>query len=518
MAELLKAGRKEWIGLCVLGLACVLYAMDLTVLHLAIPQISEDLQPTSSQLLWIIDIYGFFVAGSLIIMGNLGDRIGRRRLLMIGAICFAITSLLAAFSTSAEMLIVARALLGVSGATLAPSTLSLIRNIFHDENQRMVAIGVWISAFSVGAAIGPLVGGVLLEFFWWGSVFLLALPVMAVLLILGPRLLPEFKDPKAPRMDVISAALSLASILTIIYGIKQIAQNGLELQSFLFIVCGIGIGLIFLQRQKKIANPLIDLKLFKIRAFNIALVTFMFGVFLAFGVFLFISQYLQLILELSPLEAGLWMLPWALAFVVGSQLTPKISRRINPGPVIAGGLILAAIGFGLLAQIDENTSFALLVTAFVLSSLGLAPVFTLATDLVVGSAPPERAGSASAMSETAAEMGGALGIAVLGSIGTAIYRNELVDTIPAVISTDLREAARATLGGAVHVSEQIPNNLGIALLDAARQAFIHAMQISIIISVGIAIVTAIIVVLALRNSQKEHQVEENNSAGNYDLT
>jgi DHA2 family multidrug resistance protein-like MFS transporter len=212
------------------------------------------------------------------------------------------------------------------------------------------------------------------------------------------------------------------------------------------------------------------------------------------------------------------MLPWALAFVVGSQLTPKISRRINPGPVIAGGLILAAIGFGLLAQIDENTSFALLVTAFVLSSLGLAPVFTLATDLVVGSAPPERAGSASAMSETAAEMGGALGIAVLGSIGTAIYRNELADTIPAAISADLREAARATLGGAVHVSEQIPNNLGTTLLDAARQAFIHAMQISIIISVGIAVVTAIIVVLALRNSQKEHQAEENNSTSNYDLT
>lgn len=517
MVESLKAGRREWIGLCVLGLACVLYAMDLTVLHLAVPQISEDLQPTSSQLLWIIDIYGFFVAGSLIIMGNLGDRIGRRRLLMIGGICFAVTSLLAAFSTSSEMLIISRALLGVAGATLAPSTLSLIRTMFRDENQRMVAIGVWISSFSVGAAIGPLVGGVLLEFFWWGSVFLLAIPIMMVLLILGPIVLPEFKDPKARRLDIISAALSLASILSMIYGIKQIAQNGLELQPFLFIVAGIAIGYVFLQRQKKIADPLIDLKLFKRRAFNISLVTFMFGVFLAFGVFLFISQYLQLVLELSPLEAGLWMLPWALAFVVGSQLTPRITRKINPGPIIAGGLVLAAIGFGLLTQIDEQTPFWLLITAFVLSSLGLAPVFTLATDLVVGSAPPERAGSASAMSETAAEMGGALGIAVLGSIGTAIYRNELIDTIPDTIPIDMRDAARETLGGAVHVSEQLSGNLGFMLLDVARQAFLHAMQISILISVGLAVVTACIVIFVLRNSKREQQSEEKSDVTGNDV-
>jgi DHA2 family multidrug resistance protein-like MFS transporter len=356
-----------------------------------------------------------------------------------------------------------------------------------------------------------------LEFFWWGSVFLLAIPIMMVLLILGPIVLPEFKDPKARRLDIISAALSLASILSMIYGIKQIAQNGLELQPFLFIVAGIAIGYVFLQRQKKIADPLIDLKLFKRRAFNISLVTFMFGVFLAFGVFLFISQYLQLVLELSPLEAGLWMLPWALAFVVGSQLTPRITRKINPGPIIAGGLVLAAIGFGLLAQIDEQTPFWLLITAFVLSSLGLAPVFTLATDLVVGSAPPERAGSASAMSETAAEMGGALGIAVLGSIGTAIYRNELIGTIPDTIPMDMRDAARETLGGAVHVSELISGNLGSMLLDAARQAFLHAMQISILISVGLAIGTACIVVFVLRNSKREQQSEEKSDVTGDDI-
>ena len=207
-----KAGTKEWIGLAVLALACVLYAMDLTVLHLAVPSLSVDLEPTSAQLLWIVDIYGFMVAGCLITMGTLGDRIGRRRLLMIGAAAFGAISLLAAFSTSAEMLIGARALQGVAGATLAPGTLSLIFAMFLDPRQRTIAIGVWIAGFSAGAAIGPVLGGVLLEQFWWGSVFLLALPVMALLLVLGPRLLPEYRDPNAGRLDLASAALSDMSI------------------------------------------------------------------------------------------------------------------------------------------------------------------------------------------------------------------------------------------------------------------------------------------------------------------
>ncbi len=500
-----KAGRREWVGLCVLGLACVLYSMDLTVLHLAVPQISADLQPTSSQLLWIIDIYGFFIAGSLITMGNLGDKIGRRRLLLIGGICFAATSVLAAFSTSAEMLIVTRALLGVSGATLAPSTLSLIRNMFHDQKQRVVAIGVWISAFSVGAAIGPLVGGVLLEYFWWGSVFLLAVPVMAILLILGPILLPEFKDPKARRLDIFSAALSLAAILSVIYGIKLFAQNGVEFQSVLFVLVGIGLAVIFLHRQRRLSNPLIDLHLFRIPAFTTSLFTFLFGIFMAFGVFLFISQYLQLVLGLSPLESGLWMLPWAIAFVGGTQVTPLLMRRLRPGPIIAGGLVLSAIGFAILIQVDENTSFALLVTAFVISSFGLSPVFTLATELVIGSAPPERAGAASAISETTAELGGALGIAVFGSLGVAIYRNELAAALTGRIPHDMLEIARDTLGAAVQISEQLPREIGSLLLGAARDAFLHGMHLSVFISVILAIVTAGLVLISLRNVQGSNE-------------
>jgi MFS transporter, DHA2 family, multidrug resistance protein len=498
-----RAGMREWMGLAVLALACILYSMDLTVLHLAIPHISVDLQPTSIQLLWIIDIYGFFVAGSLITLGNLGDKIGRRRLLLIGAITFALTSVLAAFSTSAEMLIVSRALLGVSGATIAPSTLSLIRNMFQDSNQRTAAIGVWISSFSAGAAIGPLVGGVLIQYFWWGSVFLLAVPVMGALLVLGPKLLPEFKDPRAPRLDIISAALSLATILAVIYGIKLIALDGWQLQSFMFVGVGVVFGIVFLHRQRKLEYPMIDLRLFRLSMFNTALVTLLLGVFVAFGVFLFLSQYLQLVLGLSPLEAGMWMLPWALAFVVGSTLTPKIVCRFSPISIIAGGLAVAAVGFGLLIHIDASTSFLFLSIGLVISSLGLAPVFTLATDLVVGSAPPERAGAASSISETTAELGGALGIAVLGSIGTSIYRTELARAIPAGISPKAQETALESLGGAVSLVGQLPDRIGSMLLDIALGSFIQGLQFTVIISAAIAAVASALVFVKLRKVQMD---------------
>src|ERR671919_795145 len=236
-----KAGRREWIGLAVIALPCLLYSMDLTVLNVAVPHLSADLKPSSSQLLWIIDIYGFLVAGFLITMGTLGDRIGRRRLLLIGAVAFGVASVAAAFSTSAEMLIAARALLGIAGATLAPSTLSLIFNMFHHPQQRTFAIGVWIASYSAGAVIGPVVGGLMLEFFWWGSVFLLAVPVMALLLVLGPVLLPEFRNPEAGRLDLFSAALSLAAVLAIVYGLKQTAQDGVDLLPSATVVVGLAL-------------------------------------------------------------------------------------------------------------------------------------------------------------------------------------------------------------------------------------------------------------------------------------
>ena len=285
-----------------LALPSLLISMDLTVLNLAVPSLTADLAPSAAQLLWIVDIYGFMIAGSLITMGALGDRIGRRRLLLIGGTAFGVASILAAFSTSAEMLIVSRAVLGVAGATLMPSTLSLIRNMFHDAAQRTAAIGIWTTSFSVGGIIAPLLGGILLEYFWWGSVFLINVPVMLALLAVGPFLLPEFRDPGEGRMDLPSAALSLLGILAIIYGVKRIAEDQAGWLALSSILAGLALAaVIFVRRQQRLADPLIDLRLFRAPAFSAALLTNVLSFFVMFGSFYFVHQYLQLVLGLTPL-------------------------------------------------------------------------------------------------------------------------------------------------------------------------------------------------------------------------
>ncbi len=454
-----KATRREWIGLAVIALPCLLYSMDLTVLNLAVPKLSAALKPSSAQLLWIVDIYGFLIAGSLITMGTLGDRIGRRRLLLIGAAAFGVASVIAAFSTTAEMLIATRALLGVAGATLAPSTLSLIRNMFLDPQQRTVAIGVWVTSYSVGGAIGPLLGGVLLQYFWWGSVFLIGVPVMLLLLVLGPVLLPEFRDPAAERLDLFSAALSLVAVLLVIYGLKRIAEHGLALVPALTIVTGLAVGAAFLRRQRALAHPLIDLHLFGSRAFSASLGVYLLATLVAFGAYIFIAQYLQLVLGLSPLKAGLATVPSMAAFIVGSMVVPVLARRVRPWSLIGAGLVVGA------------------------------------------SAPVERAGAASAISETSSELGGALGIAVLGSIGVAVYRGMMATGIPIGVPAEAAEVAKATLGGALSVAQQLPHQLRVELLVTARDAFAQAVRLTAAISAAITLIMAVVAVILLRRPQ-----------------
>ncbi len=496
-----KATRREWIGLAVIALPCVLYAMDLTVLNLAVPRLSEDLKPTSAQLLWILDIYGFFVAGSLITMGTLGDRIGRRRLLLIGAAAFGVASVIAAFSRSAEMLIATRALLGIAGATLAPSTLSLIRNMFHDPQQRTFAIGVWVTSYSIGGAIGPILGGVVLQFFWWGAVFLLGVPVMVLLLIVGPRLLPEYRDPNAKPLDLLSAALSLVGVLLVIFGLKRAAEHGFGLVALETMVAGVIVGIVFVRRQRKLEHPLIELQLFKSRTFSSALAMYMIATFAFFGSFVFIAQYLQLVLGLSPLEAGLWSLPSFIAFVAGSMIVPVLARRFPPSQLIVVGLVVAAVGFAVLTQVDRANPLAVIVIGSVIYSLGGSPVVILATDIIVGSAPVERAGAASAISETSSELGGALGVAILGSIGTAVYRMRMIDAMPNGVPHNVGEVARGTLGGATAVAEQLPGQLGDALLGTARDAFVQAFVATAAVNAVLVLAAAIAATLLLRRAQ-----------------
>jgi MFS transporter, DHA2 family, multidrug resistance protein len=493
-----RAGRREWIGLAVIALPCVLYSMDLTVLNLAVPALTADLAPTSAQLLWIVDIYGFLVAGSLITMGTLGDRIGRRRLLMIGAAAFGVASVLAAFSRTAEMLIATRALLGVAGATLAPSTLSLIRNMFHHDDQRTFAIGIWATSYSVGGAIGPLAGGMLLQHFWWGSVFLAGVPVMLLLLIVGPKLLPEFRDPHAGALDFTSAAMSLSAILGVIYGLKRFAEHGMETRGAIAAATGLLIGAAFIRRQKHLSHPFIDLQLFRVPAFSAAVIVNVLSVFTAFGAFLFIHQYLQLVADLSPMRAGLWTLPSSLGFIVGSMSVSSVRRRLSDAQTLAGGILLSAIGFAVLSRTTASGGVTMIVIGSVVMALGLAPVVTMTTDLIVGSAPPERAGAASAISETGSELGGALGIAVLGSIGMASYRNRMADRVFESLPRESVDAVKGTLGGAVGVAQQLPDAVGSGMLTTAREAFTGALALTSIISAIVMVAAAVLVVIALR--------------------
>jgi DHA2 family multidrug resistance protein-like MFS transporter len=384
--------------------------------------------------------------------------------------------------------------------------MSLIRNMFKDANQRTTAIGIWVSGFSVGSAIGPLVGGFLLEHFWWGSVFLLGVPVMGLLLIAGPVLLPEYKDPNPGRFDLPSAGMSLSAVLLMIYGLTQITHDGLTALPILSIVAGLAIGFVFVQRQRTLVNPLIDLKLFRVPAFSASLTTYTVGIFVSFGVFLFIAQYLQLVLGLSPLNAGLWSVPGALAFIIGSNLSPKLVSRIRPALVVAGGLVIAAFGMFLITQVGTNSLF-LVVTGNTLMSLGFGFTFTLTVDMVVAAAPPERAGAASAMSETGAELGGALGLAVLGSLGLAVYGSQVASTLPAGIPPEVARAAQETLGGAVAVAAQVPDNIRSTFLDAAHNAFVTGLQVNAIIGV-VGFVFLVFLTLTMLRHVQPHSAAE----------
>src|SRR3954468_15170436 len=347
----MREGRK-WIGLAVIALPCLVYAMDLNVLNLALPAISADLAPSSTELLWIVDIYGFMVAGALITMGAVGDRIGARRTLLIGAGVFAATSAMAAFATSALMLIVARALLGLAGATLAPSTLSLIRGLFDDPRERTFAIGVWATSYSVGAAIGPLAGGAVLQFAWWGSVFLLGVPVMALTLLLGPRYLPEHREGSTGRLDVRSAALSLAAVLAVVYGLKQLAVGGSL--PVVWVALGLVAGALFVRRQRRLEDPLIDLSLFRVPAFSAALATNLVAFFVIFGMALFTAQYAQSVLGYPPLIAGLPTASEALGFVAGSLVTARLADRFAAPTLLCAGMMVGAFGYAIVALTDDS--------------------------------------------------------------------------------------------------------------------------------------------------------------------
>ncbi len=417
-----RAGRREWIGLAVLALPTLLVSLDVFVLVLALPKIAAGLHADGTQQLWIMDTYGFMVAGFMVTMGTLGDRIGRRKLLLVGAAAFGLASVGAAFATSAGMLIAARAVLGISGATLGPSTLSLIGTLFKNPRQRAQAIGIWAGCFTVGAIIGPVVGGLLLEHFWWGSVFLLGVPAMVLLLVIGPKLLPEYRDEQAGRLDLPSVFLSLAAILPAVYGVKELARDGLRPVPAAALLAGLAVGYVFYKRQRALKDPLVDFSLFTAKAFRTTLGGMLLFSMLGGTTMLFTAQFLQVAQHLSPVGAALGLLPGMAASTVSFLAAPHLARRIKTNVLIAGGVALAAAGMAILALADPAAGPGWPALGFAVTSLGVGPMVALGTDLVVGSVPERKAGAAASLAQTVNEFGYAIGIATVGTLGNAVVR------------------------------------------------------------------------------------------------
>ncbi|MBB4909900.1 MFS transporter [Actinophytocola algeriensis] len=416
-----RAGRREWIGLGVLALPTILVALDMSVLYLAIPHLATSLGASDIQQLWITDIYGFVLAGLLVTMGHVGDRVGRKRLLLIGGAAFAVASVLAACSTSPEMLIATRALLGVAGATIMPSTMSLIHTMFTDRKQHATAMAIWMGCFMGGSALGPVLGGAVLEYFWWGAAFLIGVPVMVVLLVLGPVWLPEHRNPGPARLDVPSVALSLVAVLAVVYGLKELSRNGFGAGSAGAVVAGLCAGYVFVARQRRLTTPLLDLGLFRNRVFRAGLLlTVVAG--LTAGNTLFVSLYLQRVEGLSTLQTALWLLPSTLAMLLVIQVSPLLTRHIRTPLVIGGGLVVAAAGFLLLTQVDGG--LPLMITGMVVQSIGIGPMGGLCAIMAMQAVHTEEAGAAAALTETAGELGLATGVAVLGVVGMAVARGD----------------------------------------------------------------------------------------------
>ena len=515
-APVVKAGRREWWGLAVLALPALLLSVDASVLFLALPQLSADLGATGVEQLWIIDVYGFLIGGFLITMGGLGDRTGRRRLLLIGAAVFGLMSVLAAYSTSPEMLIAARALMGIAGATVMPSALALISNMFPDPKQMGLAIAVFIGCFMGGAAVGPAVGGAMLTNFWWGSVFLINVPVMLLIVLAGPALLPEYRSGESGGIDLLSAVLSLGAILPAIYGLKELARDGWAPLPALVLVAGLVVGYLFVRRQKTQDNPLLDLKLFKHRAFTGALMIMLLGSVMMSGLALFFTLFLQSVRGLSALQTGLWMVISAVALVVGSMGSPILAQKRRPGIVIAVSLAVSMVGFLLMTQADRTSSLALPIIAVAMVSLGAGGFASLSTGLLVGAVPPERAGSASSVSEMSGELGGALGVALIGTLGTAVYRS-LLD-VPSGVPEGAAEVARENITGAVASAAELPGPAGEALLDAARDAFTTALRSVGVVSAVIAAALVVVAVTVLRQFPPTGEAAEGDATPDGDAT
>ncbi|MFE9297270.1 MFS transporter [Streptomyces niveus] len=486
-------GVNRWAVLVVLCVSLLLVALDATVLHVAVPAVTEDLRPSGVQLLWIVDAYPLVCAALLILFGTLGDRIGRRRVLLIGYGIFGLASVAAAFAGSPGMLIVARALLGVGGAMIMPATLSILRTVFPDRRERAMAIGIWTAVAAVGAATGPVLGGFLVQHFWWGSVFLINVPLMALILPVGRFLLPESKGGCDGPWDVIGAFMAAAGVLGVVLGVKRLGVGAsmLDVKTFGPLLLGAVLLFLFVRRQRRRKHPLIDVTMFARPTFATSVGCIVLAMLALVGLELIAVQYLQLVLGLSPLETGLRLLPLTFAAMAAGATGSYTLRRVGPRRMVACGFVLTAGAVLLLVMMAHHDRPALLTTAFVLLGFGLQSTLFGAYESMLSEAPPEQAGGAAAIGETAYQLGAGMGIALLGSVMNAAYAPALssgaVDGVPAAAGS----AAANSLGQAYQVAAQLGGPAGEALRIAARHSFVHGLHVTLLVSAALLLLGAV---------------------------
>ncbi|WP_418062847.1 MFS transporter [Pimelobacter simplex] len=486
-----RATARTWVGLAVLVLPMLLIAIDGMVLVFALADITADLKPSGTQQLWMLDIYSLMLAGLLITMSSLGDRLGRRRVLLVGAVVFAVASVLGALSTEPWMLIASRALLGLGGAAIMPGTLSLIRNMFLDRAQRRTAMAVWSATSALGAAAGPIVGGWIIEAFSWHAAFLMNIPVMVLLLALAPFLVPESRNPRPGRIDVPSMLLSLAGMISFVYGVKALAEGrepGLALATF---VAGFVLIALFVLRQLRLSEPMINIRLFRVRAFSGAVVTDLLSIFSLVGAMFALTQFLQLVLGLSVLQSAPWLLPQAAVSAVAGFLAAALVKRFPTSLIVGAGVLTTAGGFATLLTLGPGTEPWMIAGALCLVGLGAGVGLTLTNDLIMSSVRPEQSGQAAAISETAYELGTAFGTAILGSLLLGFYRSGLADAAPAGLPGGVLASAKETLAGALLRAAELPGDLGAALSAAATESFTNALAsaggVAALILVGVSL-------------------------------
>ncbi|MGK9221009.1 MULTISPECIES: MFS transporter [unclassified Microbacterium] len=493
-----RAGWRAWAALAVLMLPVLLVSIDNTILNFALPAIAKELEPTSAEQLWIIDAYSLVLAGLLVTMGSLGDRFGRRLLLLTGAIGFTVVSVLAAFAPTAGWLIAARAVMGLFGATLMPSTMSLLRSLFPERNQRRIAVAVWAGMFSAGGALGPIVGGFLIEHFPWQSVFLLAVPMLVLMLVLAPLFVSESRDPNPGRIDLPSILLSMLALAPLAYGIKEIAVHGLA--GGAPVVIGVLFGWLFVRRQLRMAQPMLDMSLFARAGFSGSMLVNLFSVIAMVGFLYFVSQHLQMIVGLSPMIAGLALLPGALTSIAGGFIVTPIARRVRASIVIPSALLLSLVAYLIVALVGAH-DVGMLVLGFALLGAGIGAAETVSGELILANAPAEKAGAASAVSETAYELGAVLGTSILGGILTWWYRATLV--VPDGIPAELALHAEETLAGAMNAADSVGGAAGEALRSAAATAFDGGVTITSLIGAGLVVLAMAIAATTL-GGRREH--------------